>query len=103
MMATTAGIDRAEKARRDLTAGDSVGVARFHSGAAQCAALIAPYVLHPYTQALLASTPGLGRQSSHGAPKGELPSPLAPRRVAYSRPASPMRSSGAATSAPARD
>jgi dipeptide transport system ATP-binding protein len=34
--------------------------------------------LHPYTQALLASTPGLGRRSSHGVPKGELPSPLDP-------------------------
>jgi dipeptide transport system ATP-binding protein len=34
--------------------------------------------LHPYTRALLASTPGLGRRSSLGAPKGELPSPLDP-------------------------
>jgi dipeptide transport system ATP-binding protein len=34
--------------------------------------------LHPYTRALLASTPGLGRRSSHGVPKGELPSPLDP-------------------------
>jgi len=34
--------------------------------------------LHPYTQALLASTPGLGARSSHGVPKGELPSPLDP-------------------------
>jgi dipeptide transport system ATP-binding protein len=34
--------------------------------------------LHPYTQALLASTPGLGRRSSQGVPKGELPSPLDP-------------------------
>jgi dipeptide transport system ATP-binding protein len=34
--------------------------------------------LHPYTRALLASTPGLGRRSSHSAPKGELPSPLDP-------------------------
>jgi dipeptide transport system ATP-binding protein len=34
--------------------------------------------LHPYTRALLASTPGLGRRSAHGVPKGELPSPLDP-------------------------
>jgi dipeptide transport system ATP-binding protein len=34
--------------------------------------------LHPYTRALLASTPGLGRRSSHNVPKGELPSPLDP-------------------------
>jgi len=34
--------------------------------------------LHPYTQALLASTPGLGARSSRGLPKGELPSPLDP-------------------------
>jgi dipeptide transport system ATP-binding protein len=34
--------------------------------------------LHPYTQALLASTPGLGPRSAHCVLKGELPSPLAP-------------------------
>jgi len=35
--------------------------------------------LHPYTQALLASTPGLGRQRrEHALAKGELPSPLRP-------------------------
>ena len=34
--------------------------------------------LHPYTRALLASTPGLGRRSSPSVPKGELPSPLDP-------------------------
>jgi dipeptide transport system ATP-binding protein len=34
--------------------------------------------LHPYTQALLASTPGLGHDRSRAVLKGELPSPLAP-------------------------
>ena len=35
--------------------------------------------LHPYTQALLASTPGLAnRRLAHSLPKGELPSPLDP-------------------------
>src|SRR6516225_404438 len=35
--------------------------------------------LHPYTQALLASTPGLtGARAALGVPKGELPSPLDP-------------------------
>ena len=34
--------------------------------------------LHPYTQALLASTPGLGLDRSRAVLKGELPSPLAP-------------------------
>jgi len=34
--------------------------------------------LHPYTQALLASTPGLGLDRSQAVLKGELPSPLAP-------------------------
>jgi dipeptide transport system ATP-binding protein len=35
--------------------------------------------LHPYTQALLASTPGLARpRSAASLPKGELPSPLDP-------------------------
>jgi dipeptide transport system ATP-binding protein len=34
--------------------------------------------LHPYTRALLASTPGLGRRSSLGVAKSELPSPLDP-------------------------
>jgi dipeptide transport system ATP-binding protein len=34
--------------------------------------------LHPYTQALLASTPGLARPRSASLPKGELPSPLDP-------------------------
>jgi dipeptide transport system ATP-binding protein len=34
--------------------------------------------LHPYTQALLAATPGMGRASKHLVPKGELPSPLDP-------------------------
>ena len=35
--------------------------------------------LHPYTQALLASTPGLaGARSAVAVPKGELPSPLDP-------------------------
>jgi dipeptide transport system ATP-binding protein len=34
--------------------------------------------LHPYTQALLAATPGLGRSRKRLVPKGELPSPLDP-------------------------
>jgi dipeptide transport system ATP-binding protein len=34
--------------------------------------------LHPYTQALLASTPGMGLDRSRAVLKGELPSPLAP-------------------------
>lgn len=34
--------------------------------------------LHPYTQALLASTPGLGRHRERALAKGELPSPLNP-------------------------
>jgi dipeptide transport system ATP-binding protein len=34
--------------------------------------------LHPYTQALLASTPGLGAGRNRPLPKGELPSPLNP-------------------------
>jgi dipeptide transport system ATP-binding protein len=35
--------------------------------------------LHPYTQALLASTPGLaGRRHAQSVPQGELPSPLDP-------------------------
>ena len=35
--------------------------------------------LHPYTQALLASTPGLGAYAAkHALAKGELPSPLDP-------------------------
>jgi dipeptide transport system ATP-binding protein len=34
--------------------------------------------LHPYTQALLAATPGLGRARKRLLPKGELPSPLDP-------------------------
>ncbi|HKY86168.1 MAG TPA: dipeptide ABC transporter ATP-binding protein [Pseudorhodoplanes sp.] len=34
--------------------------------------------LHPYTQALLASTPGLGRRREAALAKGELPSPLNP-------------------------
>lgn len=35
--------------------------------------------LHPYTQALLASTPGMGGlRRKHVAPKGELPSPIDP-------------------------
>jgi dipeptide transport system ATP-binding protein len=34
--------------------------------------------LHPYTQALLASTPGMGLDRSAAVLKGELPSPLAP-------------------------
>jgi len=34
--------------------------------------------LHPYTQALLAATPGMGRSRSRLVPKGELPSPLDP-------------------------
>ena len=34
--------------------------------------------LHPYTQALLAATPGMGRGRRHLVPKGELPSPLDP-------------------------
>jgi dipeptide transport system ATP-binding protein len=37
--------------------------------------------LHPYTQALLAATPGLaGRPHGQSLPKGELPSPLDPPR-----------------------
>jgi dipeptide transport system ATP-binding protein len=34
--------------------------------------------LHPYTQALLAATPGMGRARKRVVPKGELPSPLNP-------------------------
>jgi dipeptide transport system ATP-binding protein len=34
--------------------------------------------LHPYTQALLGATPGLGRARKRIVPKGELPSPLDP-------------------------
>ena len=34
--------------------------------------------LHPYTQGLLAATPGLGRSRKRVVPKGELPSPLDP-------------------------
>jgi dipeptide transport system ATP-binding protein len=34
--------------------------------------------LHPYTQALLAATPGMGRGRKRIVPKGELPSPLDP-------------------------
>jgi dipeptide transport system ATP-binding protein len=34
--------------------------------------------LHPYTQALLAATPGLATRSGVAVPKGELPSPLDP-------------------------
>src|SRR4051794_239691 len=34
--------------------------------------------LHPYTQALLAATPGMGRARKRIVPKGELPSPLDP-------------------------
>jgi dipeptide transport system ATP-binding protein len=34
--------------------------------------------LHPYTQALLAATPGMGRGRKRLIPKGELPSPLDP-------------------------
>jgi dipeptide transport system ATP-binding protein len=35
--------------------------------------------LHPYTQALLAATPGLkDRRHAQGVPQGELPSPLDP-------------------------
>jgi dipeptide transport system ATP-binding protein len=34
--------------------------------------------LHPYTQALLAATPGMGRMRKRVVPKGELPSPLNP-------------------------
>jgi dipeptide transport system ATP-binding protein len=34
--------------------------------------------LHPYTQALLASTPGLGRRRDRALARGELPSPLNP-------------------------
>jgi len=34
--------------------------------------------LHPYTQALLAATPGMGRGRKRVVPKGELPSPLDP-------------------------
>ena len=34
--------------------------------------------LHPYTQALLGATPGMGRDRKRIVPKGELPSPLNP-------------------------
>ena len=34
--------------------------------------------LHPYTQALLASTPGMGRRRERALARGELPSPLNP-------------------------
>ena len=34
--------------------------------------------LHPYTQALLGATPGMGRDRKRVVPKGELPSPLDP-------------------------
>jgi dipeptide transport system ATP-binding protein len=34
--------------------------------------------LHPYTQALLDATPGMGRKRQRIIPKGELPSPLDP-------------------------
>jgi dipeptide transport system ATP-binding protein len=36
--------------------------------------------LHPYTQALLGATPGMGRTRKRIVPKGELPSPLDPPR-----------------------
>jgi dipeptide transport system ATP-binding protein len=39
---------------------------------------IFPAPLHPYTQALLAATPGMGRGRERIVPKGELPSPLDP-------------------------
>jgi dipeptide transport system ATP-binding protein len=42
--------------------------------------LIFTRALHPYTQALLASTPGLAAKSHRQSLKGELPSPLDPPR-----------------------
>ena len=45
--------------------------------------------LHPYTQALLASTPGSRRKRKRIVLKGELPSPLDPPRAACSPPAAP--------------
>ena len=57
--------------------------------------------LHPYTQALLASTPGLGAPERRTVLKGELPSPLAPppgcvfsTRCPYANRPLPRRASG---------
>ena len=43
-------------------------------------ARIFAHPLHPYTQALLAATPGMGRARKRLVAKGELPSPLDPPR-----------------------
>ena len=58
--------------------------------------------LHPYTQALLASTPGVGaRNVQRIVLKGELPSPLnPPSRLRVLHAAARMRSNAAAPSGP---
>jgi len=46
--------------------------------------------LHPYTQGLLAATPGMGRARQRLVPKGELPSPLKPPTGCTFNPRCPL-------------